>query len=199
MASIHIEITPSAVEFIIDLLRKKESEKPVGVRLYVTQPGTPKAETCLTYCVYGEESAADELIDEHGFKIWLDYASLKYLEGAKIDFNEDQLGGQLSIVAPNSRLPQIDENSSLSERVNYILANDINPGLASHGGFVSLVELVDNDSVAVLQFGGGCQGCGMVDYTLKEGIEKSLLQHIPELKGVRDVTDHSESENAFYK
>ena len=70
--------------------------------------------------------------------------------------------------------------------------------LASHGGEVSLVEFTENSDV-ILQFGGGCQGCGMVDVTLKDGIEKTLMEQIPELKSVVDITDHSIDDNAFYK
>ena len=103
-----------------------------------------------------------------------------------------------SIKAPNSRLPQISEDSSLEDRVNYILYNEINPGLAAHGGMVSLEEIFE-ESVAVLRFGGGCQGCGMVDVTLKDGVEKTLLEQIPQLTEVRDVTDHSVKENAYYQ
>jgi Fe/S biogenesis protein NfuA len=62
---------------------------------------------------------------------------------------------------------------------------------------VSLVEVVE-ESIAVLQFGGGCQGCGMVDMTLKDGVEKTLLEQLPELTAVRDVTDHSITENAYF-
>ena len=62
----------------------------------------------------------------------------------------------------------------------------------------SLVEII-NKETAVLQFGGGCQGCGMVDVTLKDGVEKTLIEEIPELKGITDVTDHSYRENAYYK
>jgi len=61
-----------------------------------------------------------------------------------------------------------------------------------------LVEII-NKETAVLQFGGGCQGCGMVDVTLKDGVEKTLIEEIPELKGITDVTDHSYRENAYYK
>jgi Fe/S biogenesis protein NfuA len=63
---------------------------------------------------------------------------------------------------------------------------------------VSLIKFTD-DAKAVLQFGGGCQGCGMVDVTLKDGIEKTLMEQIPELKSVVDITDHSIDDNAFYK
>ena len=66
------------------------------------------------------------------------------------------------------------------------------------GGEVSLVEVLDGET-AILQFGGGCQGCGMVDLTLKDGVEKTLLEQVEGLKRVQDVTDHSFRENAYYK
>lgn len=74
---------------------------------------------------------------------------------------------------------------------------EVNPNLAAHGGEVSLVEVVDG-SIAVLKFGGGCQGCGMVDATLKEGVERTLVTQIPEITAVRDVTDHSVRDHAYY-
>ena len=84
---------------------------------------------------------------------------MPFLEDAVVDFQKDSMGGQLTIKAPNSRLPKISEESSLEDRVNYILYNEINPGLAAHGDGLS--EEIFDESVAVLRFGGGCQGCGM--------------------------------------
>jgi Fe/S biogenesis protein NfuA len=78
-----------------------------------------------------------------------------------------------------------------------VLYNEINPGLAAHGGVVSLVE-VTPESEAVLQFGGGCQGCSAVDLTLKGSVETTLLERVPELSAVKDMTDHSVTENAYY-
>ena len=124
--------------------------------------------------------------------------SIPFLEDAVVDYAKDSMGGQLTIKAPNSRLPKIRDDSPLEDRINYVLYNEINPSLASHGGVVSLEEIVD-DSIAVLKFGGGCQGCGMVDVTLKEGVEKTLIEQVPGLTGVRDVTDHSNRENAYFQ
>ena len=115
-----------------------------------------------------------------------------------MDFAKDSMGGQLTIRAPNSRMPRITEDSSLEDRINYILYNEINPGLAAHGGFISLEE-VTRDGIVVLRFGGGCQGCGMVDVTLQEGVEATLKAQLPQIKEIRDVTDHSYQENAYYK
>ena len=127
---------------------------------------------------------------------WIDQASERFLEDAVVDFSEDRMGGQLTIKAPNAKVPSVTEDSPIEERINYVLHTEVNP-LASHGGMVSLVEVVD-ESVAVLQFGGGCQGCGMVDLTFKEGVEKTLLDQLPQLTAVKDVTDHSVKENAYY-
>ena len=108
------------------------------------------------------------------------------------------MGGQLTIKAPNSRLPKIRDDSPIEDQINYVLYNEINPSLASHGGVVTLEDLVD-DSIAILKFGGGCQGCGMVDVTLKEGVEKTLLEKVPGLTAIRDVTDHTNRDNAYFK
>ncbi|MDF1622729.1 MAG: NifU family protein, partial [Pseudohongiella nitratireducens] len=129
---------------------------------------------------------------------WVEQRSVPFLEEAVVDYAQDKMGGQLTIKAPNSRLPKIRDDSPIEDRVNYVLYNEINPSLASHGGVVTLEDIVE-DSVAVLRFGGGCQGCGMVDVTLKEGVEKTLMEQIPELSGVRDATDHSNRENAYFK
>ena len=107
------------------------------------------------------------------------------------------MGGQLTIRAPNSRMPQVRDDSPIEDRINYVLYNEVNPGLAAHGGMVTLVEVVDG--FAVLRFGGGCQGCGMVDVTLKEGVERTLIERVPELAGVRDTTDHSDRSQAYYQ
>jgi len=78
-----------------------------------------------------------------------------------------------------------------------VLYNEVNPSLAAHGGEVSLVEITE-DVVAILKFGGGCQGCSAVSMTLKDGVEKTLLEQVPELVGVRDETDHSDRSQAYY-
>jgi Fe/S biogenesis protein NfuA len=94
-------------------------------------------------------------------------------------------------------MPRVDADSPIEDRINYLLYNEVNPSLAAHGGDVSLVEVTD-DNVAILRFGGGCQGCSAVSITLKDGVEKTLTEQIPELAGVRDMTDHTDRSNAYY-
>ena len=192
-----VSITESAQEYLVELLAKQNVED-IAVRVFILDAGTPRAETCISFCRPGEEKSDDEVLKYAGFNAFVDKPSIPFLEEAVVDFQKDSMGGQLTIKAPNSRMPRINEDSPLEDRVNYVLYNEINPGLAAHGGMVTLEEIYEN-SVAVLRFGGGCQGCGMVDVTLKDGVEKTLLQQIPQLTEIRDVTDHSVTENAYYR
>lgn len=191
-----INITPAAQDYLADLL-EKQNVTGIGIRVFITQPGTPYAETCIAYCKPGEEKSDDIAIALERFTAWIDGVSESFLEDALVDYSTDRMGGQLTIKAPNAKVPMVNDDSPLNERINYYLQTEINPGLASHGGQVTLIEVVE-EGVAVLQFGGGCQGCGQADVTLREGIEKTLLARIPELKGVRDITDHSNRDNAYY-
>ncbi len=163
----------------------------------MTSPGTPQAETCISYCRPGEEQDDDTAVQMNGFVAYFEARSLPYLEDAKVDYASDRMGGQLTIRAPNSKMPKITDDSSLEDKVNYVLYNEVNPGLAAHNGNVSLVSITD-DNYAVLQFGGGCQGCSAVDITLKNGVEVTLKEKIPELAGVRDMTDHTDKTQAYY-
>ena len=192
-----VKVTESAQEYLAELLSKQEVEG-IAVRIFILDAGTPRAETCISFCRPGEEKADDEEKVYKDFNAFIERISIPFLEDAVVDFQKDSMGGQLTIKAPNSRMPKLTDDSSLEERINYVLYNEVNPGLASHGGHVSLEEVFE-ESVAVLRFGGGCQGCGMVDVTLKDGVEKTLLGQIPQLTEVRDVTDHSVKENAYYQ
>jgi len=191
-----ITITDAAQDYLADLL-EKQNTPGIGIRIFITQPGTQYAETCIAYCKPGEEKPDDQPIGLKSFTAYLDAISQPFLEDALVDYATDRMGGQLTIKAPNAKVPMVNEDSPLNERVDYYLQTEINPGLASHGGMVSLVDIVD-DNVAVLRFGGGCQGCGQVDLTLKDGVERTLLERIPQLTAVRDVTDHTNRENAYY-
>ena len=191
-----VEISDAAQHYLRDLLAKQEAG--CGIRMFVAQPGTPHAETCIAYCRPGEQQDDDVPVEYEGFTAWFETRSEAYLVDAVVDFQEDRMGGQLTIKAPNARVPNVRDDSPIEDRVNYVLYNEINPSLAAHGGQVTLMEIVE-DTVAVLQFGGGCQGCAAVDITLKQSVESSLLAQIHDLTEVRDVTDHTMTENAYYR
>ena len=191
-----INITKSAEEYLAKLIQDK-NETDLSIRIFISDPGTPKAETCLAYCKPDEAMPDDMILNLELINVNLEKRSLPFLKDAEVNFDNDTFGGQLTIKAPNARLPNISADSPIEDRINYVIYNEINPMLESHGGEVSLVEFNDHGE-AVLQFGGGCQGCGMVDVTLKDGIEKTLVEQIPEVTGVKDTTDHSIDDNAYY-
>ena len=190
-------ITPSAQEYLFDLLSNQE-EDTSGIKIFVSEPGTPRAETCIAYAKKEEDFSDFRFIEEFKFNLYLEEKSIEFLKEAEVNYSPDKFGGTLTIKAPNAKLPQLSTDASIEDKINYVLYSEINPGLAAHGGEVSLIEVLD-EQTAIPQFGGGCQGCGMVDLTLKDGVEKTLLEQVEGLKGVKDVTDHSYTENAYYK
>ena len=139
----------------------------------------------------------DRVINFDGFNLYVAAASEQWLTDAHIDFEEDETGGQLTIKAPGIKGSEPPADAGIEPRVKWLLETEINPSLASHGGQVSLVEITEKFEV-VLQFGGGCQGCGMADVTMKQGIQQTLSRSIPEITGVLDVTDHQSGSNPYY-
>ncbi|MGM7388129.1 NifU family protein, partial [Acinetobacter baumannii] len=174
----------------------------IGVRIFVEHPGTPRAECCMAYSAPEEVVPTDYKQDYPDFPAYIDAPSIPYLLDAVIDYNKDRFGGQLTFRAPNSKVPRVGPDASIEERITYVLQAEINPGLAGHGGNCSLVEVQDDPEhglTAVLKFGGGCQGCSAIDVTLKQGVETTLKEHIPELQRVVDQTDHTQAEGAYFK
>ncbi|AOW81397.1 MULTISPECIES: Fe-S biogenesis protein NfuA [Vibrio] len=191
-----ITITESAQSHFAKLL----AQQPEGtnIRVFVVNPGTQNAECGVSYCPPEAVEATDTEYPFSGFSAYVDELSLPFLEEAVIDFVTDKMGSQLTLKAPNAKMRKVADDAPLMERVEYALQTQVNPQLAGHGGHVSLISISD-DGVALVQFGGGCNGCSMVDVTLKEGIEKELLaQFAGELTAVRDSTEHDRGEHSYY-
>lgn len=197
----NLVITPSAQEYLQELLAK-QNIAGIGVRIFVENAGTPRAECCMAYNTPDEVIVSDYRQEYVDFTAYIDQPSIPYLRDAVIDYNKDRFGGQLTFRAPNSKVPRVGPDASIEERITYVLQSEINPGLAGHGGSCMLVEVRDDTThglTAVLKFGGGCQGCSAIDVTLKQGVETTLKQHIPELQHVIDQTDHSQTDGAYFK
>ncbi|NLS43830.1 iron-sulfur cluster biogenesis protein NfuA [BEV proteobacterium] len=190
-----IRITDSAQDHFVKLLVTQE--EGTQIRVFVINPGTPNAECGVSYCPPDAVEASDTELKFEKLSAYVDELSAPYLEDAEIDFVTDQFGSQLTLKAPNAKMRKVGDDAPLMERVEYVLQSQINPQLAGHGGRIMLIEITD-DGLAILQFDGGCNGCSMVDYTLKEGIEKELLEKFPELKGVRDLTEHQRGKHSYY-
>jgi Fe/S biogenesis protein NfuA len=191
-----IEITSTAQEYFRQLVSRQDLGS-LGLRIRVLAPGTPRASCDLQFCPEDEVQPGDLRQQFDGFNLFVANDSAEWLTEAEIDFEEDSAGGQLNIRAPSIKGDAPGTDAPLSDRVAWVLETEINPQLASHGGQVSLVEITPKTEV-VLQFGGGCHGCGMADVTLKQGIEKTLSNYFPEITAILDATDHSSGENPYY-
>ncbi len=191
-----ITITESAQEHFAKLI----AQQPDGtnIRVFVVNPGTQNAECGVSYCPPEAVEATDTELTFAALSAYVDELSLPFLEDAEIDYVTDKMGSQLTLKAPNAKMRKVADDASLIERVEYAIQTQVNPQLAGHGGHVSLVEITD-EGVAIVAFGGGCNGCSMVDVTLKDGIEKELLQQFEgELTAVRDSTEHDRGEHSYY-
>ena len=184
-----IQISESAQSHFRRLI-EREALPGLGVRLSAVHPGTPRADVRLEFAEPGDLQGDEWAVDCEGFTLWLDAGSVRFLDGAEIDYTQQATGGQLQIRAPKIKGAAPDASASLVERVQWVIEHEINPQLAQHRGHVSVRE-VTAEGVVVLGFGGGCHGCGMADVTLKQGIEKTLLEKVPGVTAVRDATDHA--------
>lgn len=191
-----VTITPAARDYFASLL--EQQPEGTNLRIRIERPGSPTAEVELAYCPAGQEEAEDQPIDCGQFSLFVEINSLPVLQEAMIDFERNAMGGELTIRAPGLKGEKPADNAPLAERVGWVLEARINPMVASHGGKVSLVEITAENDV-LLKFGGGCHGCGMVDVTLKNGIETTMKQELPEVRSVLDATDHSSGDNPYYK
>ena len=183
-----INISESAQTHFRKLI-EREALPGLGVRLSAVHAGTAKADVRLEFAEPADLQGDEWAIDCEGFTLWLEAASVGYLDNAEIDYETKGTAGQLQIRAPKIKGDVPADSASLVERVQWIVEHEINPQLAQHRGNVSVQE-VTSDGVVVLRFGGGCHGCGMANVTLKQGIEKTLLDKVPGVTAVRDATDH---------
>jgi len=191
-----IDISERAQKHFLRLLSQQGGDN-LSIRLRVTAAGTPAANCELEFCEPADLAGGEWTIECEGFLFHIDGDSAQWLDQATIDFEPNATGGQLNIRAPKIKGEVPGAEAGLIERVRYVLDAEVNPTLASHGGRVTLLE-VDADGAVLLQFGGGCHGCGMVDVTLKQGVEKTLRERVPEITAVRDATDHAGGEQRSY-
>ncbi len=187
----NLVVTDAAASKILSA-KQAEEQAEAALRVTASEAGA-KFRYELKLVAVDTKSDEDEIVQLEGIDLFIDPASADRLRGATLDYVDNISGSGLKFDNPNKTTLA---NHPLAERVQEILDDRINPGLAGHGGVVSLVDI--QGSQVVLSFGGGCQGCGMVDVTLKDGVMAQLTQHIPEITEVLDVTDHASGENPYY-
>ena len=184
----YLTITDSARTQINNELQSAEELKGVQVLVEPTSP--LKANYRIELVKSPLKSSIQFEVD--GVKVFSEHKNASFLEGTIIEINEE---GELEARNPQLSISKL--SGSLEDQIQLTLDEQVNPMLAAHGGNVILEGI--KDSAAYLRFGGGCQGCSMIDTTVKQGVEVMLKETIPELVGVFDITDHSEGESPFFK
>lgn len=191
-----ISLSASAQEHFRKLVEQQDTPG-LGIRIVAAHGGTPSGDCQLEFSEPSDRDGSEWEVECEGFSLFVDAASAPFLDGATIDYTRSATGGELTIRAPALRGSVPGADASVVERVRYVIESEINPQLASHGGRVALRE-VTAEGVVVLQFGGGCHGCGMVDKTLRGGVETTLRSRVPEVTGVADATDHASGSKPYY-
>lgn len=188
-------ITEEAEIYVADLFEQQD-EKDLGLKVDVEKPGTPVATVTFNFCIKSDLPETYQEFPFVGFSAFIDESNNQYLSDSHVALKIDGTNKKLTITAPNAKGEAPKDDAPLEEKVLFTIVTEVNPSLASHGGFVDLVEITKKNEV-VLNFGGGCQGCSSVNMTLKDGVEKQLKGLYPEISAVLDATDHSYKENAY--
>jgi Fe/S biogenesis protein NfuA len=146
----------------------------------------------------------DDYVQEFdGLEVVIPARDADALRGATIDWSDDLMSGGLTVENPNTPSPamgappEADLTGPLPQRVMQVIDQQINPSIAMHGGSAELVAV--EDSTAYVRLGGGCVGCGMATVTLSQGIEVAIVEAVPEIASVVDVTDHASGTNPYYE
>ena len=196
-----LEITPAAMETVLGIRAEEPDPDALGLRVEVTGVKGPE----YTYDLAFDElsaAASDDVVEKvDSLSVIIPATSVDSLRGAVLDVPRTSGQGGLVIRNPNRPNPlagvDLQLEGTVAEKVQQLLEQSINPSLASHGGFATLIG-VDDESKVYLTMGGGCQGCAMSAMTLREGIDRSIREAIPEVVEVIDATDHQAGENPFY-
>lgn len=186
-----LTITESAKKKILELM-EAESQPGIGVRVVVTGGGPGSFRYGLGFMADKDKGVDDTVIDAGRFKVYVDAESAPKLQGATVDFIEGVNQSGFKIDNPNSGW-----KDPIAAAVQRVIDTRINPGVAAHGGYVTLLDV--KDGIAYITFGGGCHGCGMADVTLKQGVAVAIQEAVPEIRQVLDTTDHAGGTNPYYQ
>ncbi|HEY8544094.1 MAG TPA: NifU family protein [Acidimicrobiales bacterium] len=197
-----LTVTDIARDKILELRAQEDTPEELGLRIEVTGVRGVDYTYDLTFDpIAAADVDAGDVVERQGdLPVIVPKGSVDALRGATLDVPSTE--GQAGLVLRNPNRPDplsgahIELTGTPAEKVEQLLDKQINPALASHGGFAKL-DRVEGD-VAYVTMGGGCQGCAVSAMTLREGIARSILESIPEIKDVQDITDHTLGENPYY-
>ncbi|MGQ0848302.1 MAG: NifU family protein [Actinomycetota bacterium] len=194
-----LTVGTEALEMIIGLRDQEPSDEgEIGLLVEITGLHHGQFSYDLAF-VPVQDAGRDHHIERHGeLTVIIPNESVGNLTGASVKLNDEGL----TIDNPNSPSPAMAAHKGslegpLADQITQVLHEDVNPKIAMHGGRAELVSV--DGTVAYLKMGGGCQGCGMAQVTLKQGIERILMESIPEITEVIDVTDHASGTDPYYQ
>jgi Fe/S biogenesis protein NfuA len=193
-----LTITENALKYISEM--REELGLPVkGIRVRAIPRSPLRADFAMSFVPAEEpESPTDVVHYVDGHDLYITPESASWLDGAIIDrvfkFPLFQIGGELKVLAPLRTLDTPD--GRIAAKIQQVLAEQVNPSLDKHGGAAALIDVMDG--IAFLELTGGCQGCSSADSTMKQGIEASIRQSVPEVREVRDVTNHAEGMSPYF-
>ena len=195
-------VTDAALTAVLAIRDREEDGDTLGLRVEVTGTAGIDYTYDLTLDPLTDAAADDHLHTSGGLTVVVPDASIGRLRGSTLDVPSIPGQGGLVIRNPNRPNPlgdmgRLELTGSIADKVQQLLDMSINPALASHGGYASLVDVNDDDSV-VVTMGGGCQGCAMSQATLSDGIKRAIMEAIEEVTDVIDVTDHEAGENPYF-
>jgi Fe/S biogenesis protein NfuA len=193
-----VSITPEALSQLIELRDEEPDAESLGLRLEIASDPGEDFRYDLSFDEYLTAAVTDEVRTHEGLKVIIPASDVELLRGATLDHTGTQ---GLVIRNPNRpSAPSVEgliNDDPLSAQIDAMVAGEVNPALAAHGGFVTYVGH-DGDGTVYMTMGGGCHGCSMSKMTMLDGVQTMLSEAIPEVQHVRDLTDHSTGENPYY-
>tara|TARA_B100001123_G_scaffold14181_3_gene16149 strand:+ start:7881 stop:8474 length:594 start_codon:yes stop_codon:yes gene_type:complete len=195
-----LTFTDKAREMVLTFM-DQSGEDQRALRIHVTggSPVAPSFE--LTLAENSDRGEEDVEVDAGGFMVVFDQSSADKLKGATVDFTNRVNGSGFEITPPTASLPTPSSGSvpqdELAEKVQSILDEQVNPSIAAHGGKINLVEVKGTE--VFMEMTGGCQGCAASQMTLRQGVERAIRQHVPEVTEIHDVTDHAAGDNPYFR
>ncbi|HAP75529.1 MAG TPA: hypothetical protein DCR14_05545 [Acidimicrobiaceae bacterium] len=197
-----VTITPDALAELVQLRDTEPDADRLGLRLEIISKPGEDFRYDLSFDVVTKAGFTDEVRThadgDRALKVIIPANSVALLEGATLDRTEST---GLVIRNPNKPLaPTVEglvRNDELSASVEAVISGEVNPSLAAHGGFVTYVGH-DGEGTVYLTMGGGCHGCSMSRMTMLDGVQTMIVEQVPGVERVRDLTDHTTGENPYY-
>lgn len=199
-----IEITEIAKKKVTALMQEQEDQGTKIAGLRITYSGVlPAMDYQLAFVEAGKEEPGDVVMESDGIRIFVEKRNENFLEAVRINFIESfqQTGFKVNnpkVVMPKKEAPQsppvLDTPQAIA--IKHVLDTEINPAISSHSGSITLLDVKEN--IAYIRMGGGCQGCGQSDVTLKQGVIVAIKRVAPEIVDVLDITDHASGTNPYF-